>query len=98
VLAESETSRRVRALELQGHESRWAAFCDEMEASGRINSPTDRAAVKRAFDVAPDATIALVSGRPVKEPPVARRFTTEEDTAYASEAAARFGLSAEKLV
>jgi hypothetical protein len=81
---------RIRALEIESHEHRRRAFVAEMKRTGRI-APDERPALERAFDSNPEATIALISGRPAR-PEVARAFSEAEDMAYKAEAGSRLGL------
>jgi hypothetical protein len=81
---------RIRALEIESHEDRRRAFVDEMERTGRVTHD-ERPAVERAFDGNPEATVALISGRPAR-PVAARSFTETDDEAYKAEAGSRLGL------
>jgi hypothetical protein len=87
---------RIRALEIKSHEDRRRAFVDEMERTGRVTDD-ERAAVERAFDGNPEATVALISGRPPR-PVAAQAFTDAEDRTYRAAASARLGLDPKGVV
>jgi hypothetical protein len=81
-------------------QERRRAFVEEMLATGRVAS-SEVPGLERAFATSPEATVAIVSGRPANAAIAAANAAVEteaESREYAAGFAARFGSSADKAI